>query len=175
MAEEMSNARQAATEKWNQQQRQIEAMEARAQTALEGQKRTQKGMAADQIYHQGISGGGYTYSTDDNGNVDNFIDWERANRYAGRGERDAQRGERRNASAAKRYDRLSKAKDRGDKISDRDQKFMDNYSAFQDQQQTESEWDKAVKDLKGAQSKTLSDLDQQLDEIRKKFEDLGLK
>ena len=175
MAEEMRNAKEHATNQWNQQQRQIEATETRASTALEGQKRTARGMAADQQYHRGISGNGYTYSVDANGNADNFIDWQRANRYAGRAERDAVSQGHRNDSAAKQYERLSKAQARGDKLSDRDKQFLSDYGSFQDQQKTKSDWEKAIEDLKGAQSKTLSDLNEQLEGIKEKFEKMGLK
>lgn len=173
-AEELRNTKQAATDAWNTLQRKIESLTDQAETALAGQKRTQGGMAADQKYHSGISGNGYTYSTDANGNVDNFIDWERANRYVGRAEREAERGERRNASAQKRYEDLKAKRDRGDKLSDRDRDYLDNYESFSAQRKTKSEWQQAIDDLKGQQAKTLSDLDKTLADIKDKFKELGV-
>ena len=173
-AEELRNTKQAATDAWNTLQRKIESLTDQAETALAGQKRTQSGMAADQKYHSGISGGGYTYSTDANGNADNFIDWERAQRYAGRAEREAERGERRNASAQKRYDDLKAKRDRGDKLSDRERDYLDNYEAFSSQRKTKSEWQQAIDDLKGDQNKTITHLHEDLAKITEKFKELGV-
>jgi hypothetical protein len=133
------------------------------------------GMATDQLVHRGISGQGYTYQVGVNGTPDNFIDYQRAQRYGGRAERDAASAAARNDAAAKRYDRLLEDSILGKKVSDRDQQFMDDYEAFQDSQRTESEWQQAIDNLKGAQKKTLSDLDQQMDDIKTKMKELGLK
>lgn len=133
------------------------------------------GMATDQQVHRGISGQGYTYQVGANGTPDNFIDYQRAQRYGGRAERDAASAAARNDSAARRYDRLLDDAIQDKKISDRDQKFMDDYESFMDSQRTESEWQQAIDDLKGAQNKTLSDLDKRIDDLKTKLEELGLK
>ena len=133
------------------------------------------GMATDQQVHRGISGQGYTYQTGANGMPDNFIDYQRAQRYGGRAERDAATRAARNDSAARRYDRLLDDKILDKKISDRDQKFMDDYESFMDSQSTDSEWQKAVDSLKGDQNKTLSTIDKQIEEVKTKLEELGLK
>jgi L-lactate utilization protein LutB len=52
---------------------------------------------------------------------------------------------------------------------------MDDYEDFMDSQKTESEWQKAIDDLKGAQNKTISDLDEKIDAVKNKLEELGLK
>lgn len=134
-----------------------------------------QGMATDQAVHRGISGQGYTYQVGANGTPDNFIDYQRAQRYGGRAERDAASAAARNDADARRYDRLLEDSILGKNVSDRDRKFMDDYEDFMDSQQTESEWQRAIDDLKGTQNKTLSDLDKQIDEIKTKIEELGLK
>ena len=132
------------------------------------------GMATDQAVHRGISGQGYTYQVGANGTPDNFIDFQRAQRYGERAERNAANAAARNDSSARKYDRLLDDAIAGKKISDRDQKFMDDYESFMDSQRTESEWQQAIDDLKGAQKKTLSDLDKQIEDVKNKLEELGL-
>lgn len=133
------------------------------------------GMATDQAVHRGISGQGYTYQVGANGTPDNFIDFQRAQRYGERAERNAANAAARNDSSARKYDRLLDDAIAGKKISDRDQKFMDDYESFMDSQRTESEWQQAIDDLKGSQKKTLSDLDKQIEDVKNKLEELGLK
>jgi hypothetical protein len=133
------------------------------------------GMATDQAVHRGISGQGYTYQVGANGTPDNFIDFQRAQRYGERAERNAANAAARNDSSARKYDRLLDDAIAGKKISDRDQKFMDDYESFMDSQRTESEWQQAIDDLKGAHKKTLSDLDKQIEDVKNKLEELGLK
>ena len=133
------------------------------------------GMATDQAVHRGISGQGYTYQVGANGTPDNFIDFQRAQRYGERAERNAANAAARNDSSARKYDRLLDDAISGKKISDRDQKFMDDYESFMDSQRTESEWQQAIDDLKGAQKKTLTHIDEDIQELKNKLEELGLK
>ncbi len=110
---------------------QIDALTLRLKKAQEGIARTGRGQAADASHTTGVFGP-YQYGGRANGG-ENFTDWQRAQRFAERGDRDAQKAARRDAAAQKRYDRLSEERSKGRRLSDRDRGFMRDFEAFQDQ------------------------------------------
>lgn len=79
--------------------------------------------------------GNYQYRLDENGNPDNFIDWQRAMRFAERAERDRKTRERRDAAYQKRMQALQDKLDkRGEKaLTDREKEALKRWNAFMDQ------------------------------------------
>lgn len=132
------------------------------------------GVAKDLEVHQGISGGGYDYSLGADGTPDNFIDWQRARRYGERADRDAERTARRNDSADRRYSDLADKMGRGGKLSDSERAFMDDYEQYVAGKNA-ADFDPIVQGIIGSQKKTLSDLHTEMDEIKTKLNNLGLK
>ncbi len=159
--------REAAQKKSNIEQAvgRIDAKVADIQAAKDG---VQIGMRAEQEHTTGLFGP-YQYHTDSNGNIDNFIDFQRNRRFQERGERDAQWTARRDANWEDRIAKL-RAKD-PDKLTKSDRQKLDDWQAYKDQKEDESEWQKAADAIKGADGKSLSDLNAL---IETKFGELGL-
>ena len=104
---------------------------------LNGEKsreRVQFGMDYDNSVHGGISGRGYRYSTDENGNLNRFDQFRRAQRYArnaanggGGGGGD---GDNTYNANAQRAIRLQARENSGKKLSKQDRQWLDDWEAF---------------------------------------------
>lgn len=115
------------------------------------------GIAKDQAVHGGISGGGYEYNRDKNGNLTRFDQFRRARRYADRAARDeasANRdgGSERNARRARDIERNIR---KGRNVSDRDRNFLRDWKDFKNQKPPEDETVTKLEEIKTLLEKTL--------------------
>ena len=115
------------------------------------------GIEKDQQVHGGISGNGYEYNRDKDGNLTRFDQFRRARRYADRAARDeasANRdgGEERNARRARNIERNIR---RGRNVSDRDRDFLRDWNDFKNQKKPEDETVRKLEEIKGLLEKTL--------------------
>jgi len=119
------------------------------------------GMATDARVKNGTFGT-YGYSLGPDGTPDNFIDWERAMRFAERAERDRRTKERRDSAHQKRMEDLQKKFDeRGEKaLSDREKAQL---KAWQEYQDAKNGRERREQEIKAKQM--------QIDTIRKKMAD----
>ena len=96
--------------------------------------RVREGVETDARVKNGTFGT-YQYRLDGNGNPDNFIDWQRAMRFAERAERDrATREKRDSAFQKKMQDLQDKLDKRGEKaLTDREKEALKRWNEYQDQ------------------------------------------
>ena len=170
IAETYQNLAEQAKEKGREQVRQMQRLNAsifrvqrRYDDALRGIGRTRRGQAADAAHTNGLFGP-YQYGGRSNGG-ENFIDWDRASRFAGWGDRDAQKAARRDAAAQKRYDRIRDALENGETVSKADEAFFGKFKAYQDQK---GGAEKLKNELEAAQKKR----DQLQEEMKKTLESI---
>ena len=170
IAETYQNLAEQAKEKGREQVRQMQRLNAsifrvqrRYDDALRGIGRTRRGQAADAAHTNGLFGP-YQYGGRSNGG-ENFIDWDRASRFAGWGDRDAQKAARRDAAAQKRYDRIRDALENGETVSKADEAFFGKFKSYQDQK---GGAEKLKNELEAAQKKR----DQLQEEMKKTLESI---
>ena len=96
--------------------------------------RVREGVETDAKVKNGTFGT-YQYRLDGNDNPDNFIDWQRAMRFAERAERDRAAREKRDAAFQKKMQDLQDKLDkRGEKaLSDREKEALKRWNEYQDQ------------------------------------------
>lgn len=96
--------------------------------------RVREGVETDAKVKNGLMGV-YKYVLDKNGNPDNFIDWQRAMRYAERAERDRRNRERRDSQFQKKMQDLQDKLDkRGEKaLTDREKEALKRWNEYQEQ------------------------------------------
>jgi chromosome segregation ATPase len=142
-------------------------LQRRYDDALKGIGRTRRGQDADAAHKNGLFGP-YQYGGRSNGG-ENFIDWNRAQRFAGWGGRDDQKAARRDASAQKRYDRIRDALENGESVSKSDEAFFGKFKDYQDQkngaEKAAAELEKAQKsrdDLQKEMKKTLDEINENI-------------
>lgn len=119
--------------------------------------RVDSGIAKDQAVHGGISGNGYDYRRDKDGNLTRFDQFRRARRYADRAARDeasANRdgNEERNARRARNIERNIR---RGRNVSDRDRDFLRDWKDFKNQKPPKEETVTKLEEIKALLEKTL--------------------
>lgn len=119
--------------------------------------RVDAGIAKDQEVHGGISGNGYKYQRDKDGNLTRFDQFRRARRYADRAARDeasANRdgGEERNARRARDIERNMR---KGRSVSDRDKNFLRDWNDFKNQKPPEDETVTKLEEIKALLEQTL--------------------
>lgn len=148
---------------------QIDALTLRLKKAKEGIARTGRGQAADAKHTNGLFGP-YEYGGRANGG-ENYTDWQRAQRFAGRADRDAEKAARRDAAAQKRYDRLSEERSKGRRLSDRDRGFMRDFEAFQDQKNGAENLQQQLEKAQQARDKLQQDIDKTLKSIDQNIKD----
>ena len=147
----------------------IEALQGRIEEAEREGARNKRGRAADARHKNGTFGP-YDYNARSGGD-DNFIDWQRADRFAGWGDRDAQKAARRDAASQKKYDNLKDNENSGKTLSDRDRKFMDDWEKYQDARNgaknLKAEKDRAEKE----RNDMVKEMKQSLSNIEKNIKD----
>lgn len=109
----------------------LAALEARIQAAEASAKRSQAGMDTD--HRVSDFGPAYDYALDANGNISDFTDWQRAQRFGGRAERDQRTADKANSAAEKKAADLQKKLDEGKKLGDNEKKFLDDWNKFNDE------------------------------------------
>lgn len=119
--------------------------------------RVDSGIAKDQAAHGGISGNGYGYRRDKDGNLTRFDQFRRARRYADRAARDEASANRdgnaeRNARRARDIERQMR---RGRNVSDRDRDFLRDWNDFKNQKKPEDETVRKLDEIKQMLEKTL--------------------
>ena len=148
---------------------QIDALTLRLKKAQEGIARTGRGQAADAKHTNGLFGP-YEYGGRANGG-ENYTDWQRAQRFAGRADRDAEKAARRDAAAQKRYDRLSEERSKGRRLSDRDKGFMRDWENYQDQKNGAENLQQQLEKAQQARDKLQQDIDKTLKSIDQNIKD----
>ena len=116
-------------------------------------------------------GPGYNWGLDAGGAPDNFIDWQRAMRFAERAERDRQKAERRDSQFQDKMQRLQEKLDkRGEKaLSDREKAQLKAWNEFQDAKNGRERRQKEIE----AKQKEIDRLRKQMaDDLRRIKEDL---
>ena len=170
LAETYQNLAEQAKEKLRDQARQLQRLnesifrvKSRYDEALRGIDRTKRGQSADSAHTNGLFGP-YQYGGRSNGG-ESFIDWDRANRFAGWGDRAAGKAARRDAAAQKRYDRIRDALKNGERVSKSDEAFYNKFKAYQDQKG-------GAEKLKAALEAAQKKRDQLQDEMKKTLESI---
>lgn len=130
---------------------------AQRERAEKTRERVDSGIAKDQQVHGGISGNGYQYNRDRDGNLTRFDQFRRARRYADRAARDEASANRdgnaeRNARRARDIERNLR---RGRNVSDRDRSFLRDWQDFKNQRKPEEETVKKLEEIKQMLEKTL--------------------
>ena len=97
-------------------------------------ERTRQGVEMDAHVKNGTFGA-YQYRLDKNGNPNNFIDWQRAQRFAERAERDRKTQAKRDAAYQKKMQGLQeKLEKRGEKaLTDREKEALKRWNEYMDQ------------------------------------------
>lgn len=118
-----------------------------------------EGMDKDAEVKNGIMGK-YVYALDNLGNPDNFIDWQRAERFAKRAERDAKNRARRDSQYQKKMQDLQdKLNKRGEKaLTDREKAQLKAWNAY-----------KESKDGRERREKEIKAREKEIDRIRKQM------
>lgn len=96
------------------------------------------GMATDHAVGTGWGDGGYKYNTDNNGNIGDFTDWDRAQRFAKRAENDEKSRQKRNERDANRAKDIRDRLRRGAYVNDHDKRWLGRYGEFENSQNVES-------------------------------------
>ena len=130
---------------------------AQRERAEKTRERVDSGIAKDQQVHGGISGGGYTYNRDKDGNITRFDQFRRSRRYADRAARDEASANRdgnaeRNARRARDIEKNIR---KGRNVSDRDRNFLRDWNDFKNQKAPEDETVKKLDEIKQMLEKTL--------------------
>lgn len=130
---------------------------AQRERAERTRERVDSGIAKDQTVHGGISGNGYSYNRDREGNLTRFDQFRRARRYADRAARDEASANRdgnaeRNARRARDIERNLR---RGRSVSDRDRSFLRDWNDFKNQRKPEEETVRKLEEIKQMLEKTL--------------------
>lgn len=115
------------------------------------------GIAKDQEVHGGISGNGYEYQRDKDGNLTRFDQFRRARRYADRAARDEASANRDGNSDrnARRARDIEKNIRKGRNVSDRDRDFLRDWKDFKNQKPPEDETITKLEEIKDLLEKTL--------------------
>lgn len=116
----------------------------------ESRNRVQRGI---EIERQHSLGDPYNYQLDQNGNPTTFRGWQRANRFAARGDR-----EEREDPSKERYDNLVSRLQRGGKLNKQDQEFFNQYSQWLESQQAPMRIEQITNGIKA----TIDRIDNQL-------------
>ena len=112
----------------------IKKMREEIEKIEKGAERARLGVGTDARVKNGLFGA-YQYRLDQNGNPDNFIDWQRAMRFADRAERDRKTREKRDAAYQKKMQGLQeKLEKRGEKaLTDREKEALKRWNEYMDQ------------------------------------------
>lgn len=146
--------------------RQIAAQAEYVKAVEEAQRRTQSGMGADQQHTNG-SFGPYRYHTDPNGNINDFEDYQRAQRFAGRAERDQANTDQRNARFDRELDRLNGK----DKLTDSERRRRDQLDGFKKQREDANAQKQKQAEMEKQREEMLKSLNESVKEIKEKLKE----
>lgn len=156
-------------------EKQIEQSKNRIKDIQKAQDRTRAGMAKDREKHQGISGRGFNYETDENGNVADLAGWDRAQRYAARADRDAQRANRAAAANEREYDKLRNKLENGDKLTDQEMKKYDKLDKWMNERKGKKREEDNIQNLEDNKKQIMEDMKTTIKNIEQKIENLTAK
>lgn len=145
---------------------QIEAQKDYVEEIKELHERAKSGMEADAAHTSGLFGP-YNYSTDKNGNINDYEDWQRAQRFAGRADRDRANQERRNQRIADRANELQEKEDSGKKLTADEKKELDRAKKFLEQMKDVKDEEKKRQKLEEERKKLIDKLGKDVDEIKR--------
>lgn len=132
-------------------------------------KVTGRGMATDARVND--FGKAYRYSLDENGVIDNFTDWERARRYAGRAARDQATRDKRREHDDKKMKDLQDRLNNGEKLSKAQEKRVKDWEKFQDERDGVAKRQKQIEQLREDAEKAAIEGEKHLKIIRQKMAD----
>ena len=154
---------------------QIEAQKHSMERLTEQMEKAARGMA----YDNANSNGGYNYQTNADGGIDDYYDWERAQRFGGRADRDAERGRRAQAAGRKKLadlrDKRRKAMEDGKKLNDKDQAALDRLEDWEKQLDGGKGQMKRLEELTEEQSVVAGQIKKKLEDIDNRIDKLTLK
>ena len=127
-------------------------------------ERTRKGMETDHKNHNGLFGP-YQYGLDENGNISNFTDWNRADRYAGH-DNDEQKSKRRAESDDKRMENLWWDMQQGKYVSEADQNKVNRWRQFKKERDGEEKRKAQIEALKDKQQQAVINSEKHLEQIK---------
>lgn len=127
-------------------------------------ERTRKGMETDHKNHNGLFGP-YRYHLDENGNISNFTDWDRANRYAGH-DNDEQKAKRRQETDDARMRDIQDRLEAGKYVSEADQKKYDRWRQFKTERDGEEKRKAEIENLQQEQQTAVIKSEKHLKKIK---------
>jgi hypothetical protein len=134
-------------------------------SARDNIKRSKTGMETDHRIGTGWGDGGYRYNTDANGNIGDFTDWDRAQRFAGRAERDERSRQRRNQRDANRAKDIRERLARGAYVNDHDKKWLGRYGEFENAQNADN-MEKQLLDMEQQRTALITKINTTIGEIK---------
>lgn len=134
------------------------------------QQNTQQGMFTDALYHNGVFGP-YRYNLDKNGRIDNFTDWERAQRYFERFERDQRTRDKRRERDDAKWEKLLERFEKGEKLDDNTLKRLNKWLKFRDERDGIEKRRKEIEKLREDAEKAAIEGEKHLKVIRQKMAD----
>lgn len=133
------------------------------------QEATRGGMATDARVND--FGKAYRYQFDKNGVIDNFTDWERAQRYAGRATRDQATRDKRRELDDKKMKDLENRLNNGEKLSKSQEKRLKNWKQFQEERDGVARRQAQIEKLREDAEKAAIEGEKHLRDIRQKMAD----
>lgn len=127
-------------------------------------ERTRKGMETDHKNHNGLFGP-YQYHLDENGNISNFTDWDRADRYAGH-DNDEQKAKRRQETDDARMRDIQDRLEAGKYVSEADQKKYDRWRQFKKERDGEEKRKAEIENLQQEQQTAVIESEKHLKKIK---------
>lgn len=144
---------------------QIKAQDEYIRDVKQQQQRAKAGMDADAKHTSGTFGP-YDYSRDANGNINDYEDWQRSQRFADRAARDQANTDRRNQRIFDRADKLQKKQDDGKKLTRDEQKELDRANKFRKQLQDAGKEEEKKKQLEDDRKKLIDQLGKDVTQIK---------
>ena len=151
--------------------KQIKTLKGEIDQIVKMRERASKGMAADRKHHNGLFGE-YQYQTNEKGVIDNFTDWERAQRYAGRAERDARTQQKRADAADKRMEDIGSLLRAGKYVSEGDRRRYNKWRQFREERDGEERRQKQIEALQKKRDEAIVKSEQHLAKLREQMKKL---
>ena len=131
-------------------------------------ERTRKGVDADHRNNKWSSP--YNYNYDENGNINDFTDWKRAQRFADRADRDGKGLARQNAATAEKMKDIEKRVNSGKYVSDTDKKQLAKWKQFQKELNGEKERREKMDALRKLRDKAVIEGAKELKAMRRRLD-----
>ena len=149
--------------------RQIKTLIGEIGQIVKARARTGKGVDADHRHHNGLFGA-YQYQTNANGVIDNFTDWERAQRFGKRAERDEATRAKRAEIQDRRMEEIGRRGRAGKYVSPDEARRYRRWLQFKEERDGEERRKKQIEQLQQKREKAIIDSEQHLKVIRDKID-----